>query len=373
MPLDLYYSPLSPPCITVMLTARALGVKLNLKQFNLKAWEHLSPQFCKMNPQHTIPTLDDDGFTLWERSVPQSGGGSSSPRGSDDDNLPLTVFGSNPGEVEYCEVLALKFGPKHQAPLEPITITDSTRASGHMVVVLFNFSRAILGYLVNKFGESDDPLYPRDPKKRALVDQRLYFDIGTLYQNFMEYYVNLNRYYSSYQVFCLSKSSVASPELSPINIFLLLLLPSVLPSMTSLNKTTPASWATFSKTLLSHDGKIFVRSRSSVPRFPVAFNGAEFEPKRIYKITKAIQALETFLEDQQWVAGTNLTIADISIAVTLSSAEALGFDVSPSKYPKVYQWLRETKNSISGYSELTNQAMENFKRLINAAPGNHNK
>nr|CAD7423567.1 unnamed protein product [Timema monikensis] len=135
MPLDLYYSPLSPPCITVMLTARALGVKLNLKQFNLKAWEHLSPQFCKMNPQHTIPTLDDDGFTLWERSVPQLG------------------------------------------------------------VVLFNFSRAILGYLVNKFGESDDPLYPRDPKKRALVDQRLYFDIGTLYQNFMEYYVNLNRYY----------------------------------------------------------------------------------------------------------------------------------------------------------------------------------
>nr|CAD7420984.1 unnamed protein product [Timema poppensis] len=107
--------------------------------------------------------------------------------------------------------------------------------------------------------------------------------------------------------------------------------------------------------------------------FPVAFNGAEFDPKKIYKITRAIQVLETFLEDQQWVAGTSLTIADISIAVTLSCAEALGFDVSPSKYPNVYQWYGEAKNSISGYSELTNEALEFFKRLIDAAPGNRNK
>lgn len=49
-------------------------------------------------------------------------------------------------------------------------------------------SRAIIGYLMNAYGK-DDKYYPKDPKKRALVDQRLYFDIGTLFPKFGEYFV----------------------------------------------------------------------------------------------------------------------------------------------------------------------------------------
>ncbi|PSN29400.1 Glutathione S-transferase 1 [Blattella germanica] len=51
-----------------------------------------------------------------------------------------------------------------------------------------SFSRAILGYLVNQYG-SDDSYYPKEPKKKALVDQRLYFDAGTLHQRLFEYFV----------------------------------------------------------------------------------------------------------------------------------------------------------------------------------------
>ncbi|CAH1126818.1 unnamed protein product [Ceutorhynchus assimilis] len=117
MTIDFYYLPGSAPCRSVLLTAKALGLELNLKRTNLMAGEHMTPEFLAINPQHTIPTIDDNGFRLWE-------------------------------------------------------------------------SRAIITYLVNAHGK-DDSLYPKDPKKRAIVDQRLYFDIGTLYQRFADYYYPL--------------------------------------------------------------------------------------------------------------------------------------------------------------------------------------
>ncbi|CRL07087.1 CLUMA_CG020086, isoform A [Clunio marinus] len=112
--MDFYYLPGSSPCRAVQMTAAAVGANLNLKLLNLMAGEHLKPEFIAINPQHTIPTLVDNGFALWE-------------------------------------------------------------------------SRAIQIYLVEKYGK-DDSLFPKDAKTRAVVNQRLYFDMGTLYQRFGDYY-----------------------------------------------------------------------------------------------------------------------------------------------------------------------------------------
>ncbi|XP_068625131.1 glutathione S-transferase 1-like [Battus philenor] len=114
MAIDLYYTPGSAPCRLVLLVAAALNISLNPNLVNLKAGEQMQPHFLKMNPQHTVPTIVDDGFTLWE-------------------------------------------------------------------------SRAISRYLVNKYG-ADSSLYPHEPEARALVDQRLDFDVGTLFPRFAQYF-----------------------------------------------------------------------------------------------------------------------------------------------------------------------------------------
>ncbi|XP_060824541.1 glutathione S-transferase 1-1-like [Bombus pascuorum] len=114
MPIDLYSLAYSPPCRSVLLLAKAIGVHLNLKTVSPMDGEHMKPDFLKLNPQHVIPTMDDNGFVL-------------------------------------CE------------------------------------SRPIMGYLVSKYAKNDS-LYPKDPKKRGMVDQMLYFDVGSLHENMIKCY-----------------------------------------------------------------------------------------------------------------------------------------------------------------------------------------
>ncbi|KAF2888126.1 hypothetical protein ILUMI_18047 [Ignelater luminosus] len=62
----LYKLDVSPPVRAVYLTAEALGVELEHVEVNFPKGESLKPEFKKLNPQHTIPTLDDDGKIIWD-------------------------------------------------------------------------------------------------------------------------------------------------------------------------------------------------------------------------------------------------------------------------------------------------------------------
>lgn len=105
--LKLYHFPISAPSRGALLAARAIGVPIEVEIVNLFEKEQLKESFIKVNPQHTVPTLVDNGFVLWE-------------------------------------------------------------------------SRAIASYLADKYGK-DDQFYPKDLQKRAVVNQRLYFDASNLF------------------------------------------------------------------------------------------------------------------------------------------------------------------------------------------------
>ncbi|XP_058055717.1 glutathione S-transferase D5-like [Anopheles bellator] len=106
--MELYSDIVSPPCQNVLLVAKKLGISLKLKKVDFNDPADVAA-LTKLNPQHTIPTLVDDGHVIWE-------------------------------------------------------------------------SFAIMMYLVEKYA-TDDTLYPKDTKVRSVVNQRMFFDIGTLYKN----------------------------------------------------------------------------------------------------------------------------------------------------------------------------------------------
>lgn len=140
MPIDLYYMSMSAPCRAVLLTAKMVGVEINLKTINLMQGEHMKPEFLKINPQHTVPCLDDSGFVVTESRA-------------------------------ICAYLANK--------------VNNTQHSNHFL------KRNLTTGFWTQYGKNDK-LYPKDPKDRALVDQRLYFDLGVFYASFADCYVNIN-------------------------------------------------------------------------------------------------------------------------------------------------------------------------------------
>ena len=58
---------ISAPCRGPMLTAKALGLKFNLKPIDLFSGDNMKPEFVAINPQHCVPTLVDGDLKLWER------------------------------------------------------------------------------------------------------------------------------------------------------------------------------------------------------------------------------------------------------------------------------------------------------------------
>ncbi|KAK7873881.1 hypothetical protein R5R35_005742 [Gryllus longicercus] len=212
LPMELYYFPPSPPCRAVMLLARAIDAKLELRHVDLMAGEHLAVDFVKLNPQHTIPTFVE-------------------------------------GDLILCE------------------------------------SRAILGYLVDRHAE-DDSLYPQEPKRRARVNARLYFDAGTLHQRLYDYMV------------------------------------------------------------------------------PVVFRGQKPSEEQWKKVEEAFGFLDKFLEDDEWVAGDSITIADYSIVVTTSNGEAFGLDLG--KFPHVSRWYNKAKESMQDYEELNQAGANQLGNLFRA-------
>lgn len=183
------------PCRVVQMVASELKISLKLKPLNLQQKEHLLPEFIKLNPQHMVPTLVDNNFSLWE-------------------------------------------------------------------------SRPICIYLVEKYAK-DDSLYPKDPKKRAVVNQRLYFDMGTLTQRLYDFF------------------------------------------------------------------------------YPQLMQNEKADLKKLKLLEEAVELLDLFLENSQFIAGEKMTIADISIAVTVSVYELTGFDFS--KFINISRWYENMKNNCAGW------------------------
>lgn len=69
MALDFYHGHGSPYSWRVWLALEFKGIPYNLKVLSFSEKDTTKPEFVAINPRHTVPTIVDDGYALWE-SIP---------------------------------------------------------------------------------------------------------------------------------------------------------------------------------------------------------------------------------------------------------------------------------------------------------------
>ncbi|GAB0096508.1 glutathione S-transferase 1-1 [Sergentomyia squamirostris] len=65
-PLKLYYYSPCPPYRAVLFAIENLKIDVERISVDLSKDDQMKPEFLKINPQHCLPTIDDDGFIMWE-------------------------------------------------------------------------------------------------------------------------------------------------------------------------------------------------------------------------------------------------------------------------------------------------------------------
>lgn len=210
MPVILYHTKTSPFSRAVLLLMRYLNIDVEVKILDMMGKrEHMTEEFLKINPQHCVPTLDDNGFILWE-------------------------------------------------------------------------SRAILSYLM----ETRAPhLLPSSPKEKAIINQRLYHEMGTLMKKIGEILVSTN--------------SIIDGKFNTHIFF------------------------TFS-TYIFFKVPIFDGTSSEIP---------ETKTTELYEILSMVDEF-FFPNGNEWIAGENVSVADFSYCATISTAvvKTTNFHKTPSIY-----------------------------------------
>jgi glutathione S-transferase len=69
MALTFYHGAGSPFSWRVHLALEYKGIDYTLRTLSFDAKDTRKPEFVAMNPRHRVPTIDDDGFILWEAAA----------------------------------------------------------------------------------------------------------------------------------------------------------------------------------------------------------------------------------------------------------------------------------------------------------------
>lgn len=95
----------------------------------------------------------------------------------------------------------------------------------------------------------------------------------------------------------------------------------------------------------------------------------QFTRESKVKLEKALDVMESFLENKIYFAGKHLSLADFAFCASIATLTCLGFDIS--KYEKISAWFEQMKElkgfdqCLAGAQEMGNIVKRNMKNSFN--------
>lgn len=93
-------------------------------------------------------------------------------------------------------------------------------------------------------------------------------------------------------------------------------------------------------------------------------NGSEPDKDKEDKVKEALELLDKFLDGKDWLVGEHMTIADISIVVSVSTAEACGIETSSML--NLTKWYKRCKEGMAdcGYEECVQKGSDTIAEIF---------
>ncbi len=88
------------------------------------------------------------------------------------------------------------------------------------------------------------------------------------------------------------------------------------------------------------------------------------DPEKLAKLDEALGYVEEFLKDG-YIAGSELTIADFSAAVSLSTLKASGVEMA--KFSKISAYLEKCGNTMKDWDELNQRGADMVGQFVKGA------
>ena len=143
----LYVFPPSSRALGVLALKNHLALDCEVQPIDLGRDDQLTPEYLALNPNSKIPTLDDDGFVLWESNAilfymatkrPEAGLWPSDPRGQAD-VMRWLAWQSAHWDAESCGMVAYEKASKsvlRRGPPDPAFIARGEQNFGRFAAVL---------------------------------------------------------------------------------------------------------------------------------------------------------------------------------------------------------------------------------------------
>lgn len=109
---------------------------------------------------------------------------------------------------------------------------------------------------------------------------------------------------------------------------------------------------------------LFVRLRDC--SYPIFFKRAKAVPQdKIDPIYSAYDILEAFLATDPFLVGKTLTLADISVSVTMLSL-GIYAPLQADKHTKIIAWLKRVSDTIPFFDEVNLKCVEQVRQMIHS-------